>query len=122
MRDILIEVILTVIGIVFATIFMSDVVVPLKDNQAMLAQTNTQLISTLQAEVNSGTSTTIKGSAIKSQINRSVGSGNVEIYVNGTKWDGKSYDSSNITVNDDDEFSLSTEILSGKTVYRYSRK
>ena len=120
MRDIMIEVILTVVGIVFATLFVSNVVMPLKENQAVLAQTNSQLISSLQAEVNSGASMTVKGSSIKSQINRSIGNENVEIYVDGTKWDKKEYNTCNITVNDNDEFTMRTEITSGKTVYRYT--
>lgn len=122
MRDVMIEVILTVVGIVFVTLFVANVVMPLKENQAVLAQTNSQLISSLQAEVNSGASMSVKGSSVRSQIDRNVGNTNVEIYVDGTKWNGKAYSACNIVINDSTEFSMETEIASGKTIYRYTTK
>lgn len=117
-----------IIGVVLTVVALTYVVtgtfVPFKSNQEILTQTNTNLMSTLQAEIGSSTDGTVtqKGSAIKSLINSSVGGSNVKIYVNGTLWDGKAYGSSNVSVSDDGDYTRTISNEGGTMVYRFESK
>lgn len=122
MKEFLVEGILIAVCAFFAVLFVQNVFTPLKENQVLFAETNTQLMSSLQAEVNNGTETDITGSSIISQINRNAGKSNVEIYVDGTQWNNKKYDQCNITVNQNDKYDLETRVSGGVTTYRYTEK
>lgn len=98
--------------------------VPLKGNTVFMQETNNQTMATLQAELtdSAGTDVTASGSSIKSLINSSVSNANIEIYVDGTKWDGKTYADSNISISESDKYTRTIEVTEGKTIYKFTKK
>ncbi len=117
-----------VMGVVLTVVALAMVVtstfMPFKANQQMLASTNTSLMSSLQAEIDGSVSSDVSkvtGSAIQSLINSSVSNSNIEIYVGGTKWDGKTYSSSNISVNSSDTYTRSIAVDGSKTKYTFTK-
>lgn len=117
---IIIGVVLAVIALVMTT---QNTFVPYKNNQTLLANSNTKLMSSLQTEIddNTGDSTTVSGSSIKTLINSNVGNSNVKIIVGGTTWDGKTYSGSNITVSDSDSYTRTLSVSGSTTTYTFTK-
>lgn len=123
MKDALGIVVGVVITLVALSLAITGTFMPFRDNQALLGSTNASLMTSLQSELNSSISDlTVTGSSIKSLINSSVGNSNIEIHVNSTKWDGKTYDDCNITVSSSTQYTQSTRTSNGKTIYEFTTK
>lgn len=116
---ILLGLVLTVVALVMT---VTDTFVPYKENQAVLSSSNSALMSSLQAEVDSSTDTnvTVTGASIKTLINNSVGSSNIVIIVGDTTWDHKSYSSSNISVSDSTKYTRTISTSGSVTTYTFN--
>ena len=79
-----------VITLVSLVTFIDNTFVPYREQQAFMAQANENMLEKLNGELNNATtggSVSVSGSTVKSTIDANVGKSNVEIYVNGTKWE-----------------------------------
>lgn len=120
-----------VVGVVITLVslvgFIDNTFVPYREQQAFMAQSNQTMLEKLNGELNGATggAVNVGSSSVKSTISSSVGRSDVEIYVNGTKWDGNALGSSNITVEDSATYTKTTEQPSSsngnKTIYRFQK-
>lgn len=123
MKDALGIVVGVVITLVALVMCINGTFVPFRENQALISTTNSSLMTSLQSEMNTSVSDlTVTGASIISLIDASVDNPDIEIYVGSTKWDGKRYSSSNIVVNDSDEYVRKTRSSGSTTIYEFSKK
>lgn len=118
-----------VITLVSLVTFIDNTFVPYREQQAFMAQANENMLEKLNGELNNATtggSVSVSGSTVKSTIDANVGKSNVEIYVNGTKWDGKASGSSNIRIEESSMYTKTTEQPSSsngnKIIYRFQKQ
>lgn len=104
-------------------IFITGAFVLFKNNQKALNDTNAQTFAQLQAELNESVGSTVKGSYLKTFMNSNVSSTTVEIYVNGTEWNGTVAGITSLNINDSDDYTQDSPTVSGgKTIYKFNKK
>lgn len=121
MKDAMGIVVGVVITVVALVLCVNNTFVPFKNNQEILSSTNNTLMASLQSEIDNSTSTdsSVTGSSVKATLNSSVGNSNVKIYIDGTLWDGKSYENSNVSIDEGASYKKTISASGGITTYRF---
>ena len=116
---IVIGIVLTLVALVMT---ITGTFEPFKQNQQLMNQTNSQMLTQVNAEVSNSTSTTVTGEYIQSLMDKNAGKSDViSIKVDGSVWNGSAYASSGITITASDSYSQKITVESGKTVYTFTK-
>lgn len=119
MKDALGIVVGVVITLVALAMTVSDVFNPFKDNQKLLAQSNSQMLGQLTNEVNSSSTTEVSGQSVITFINSEASRG-TKIMVEGKDWTNTSYTGS--TINTSDTYIKRVITENGSLSYTFEKK
>ena len=91
-----------------------------KNNLVSLSGTNAQTFAQLNSELSQSAGSSVTGSYVKTFMGSNVNSSSVEIWIDGTQWDGSSALLNGILATD--SYTQEPPVISnGKTVYKFTK-
>ena len=107
------------IALIAGSLFISQNFTPFKENQSVVTQSNQQTMTTLNAELNTGS--TVKGSSIKALMTANVTTTSIAIKVDGITWSAGTWAGSAPTISDTEDYKQAVETSGGKTIYSFTK-